>query len=109
MEELMNAAMAMGLLIVVTLGTAQPQVSSLPASPFGYVMSQQSSTMHRPLSAAQRDVLETIRREFGCGLIILRPVVVQARYQVQKANAASATGQPTEGWFYATTGDFRPD
>jgi DNA-binding beta-propeller fold protein YncE len=41
----MNAATAIGLLILVTLGTAQAQVSSLPAPPFGYVMSQQSSTM----------------------------------------------------------------
>ena len=41
----MNAATALGLLILVTWGSAQAQVGSLPAPPFGYVMSQQSSTL----------------------------------------------------------------
>ena len=41
----MNAATALGLLILVTWGSAQAQVSSLPAPPFGYVMAQQSSTL----------------------------------------------------------------
>src|SRR6266850_5896634 len=45
MEEVMNAATALGLLILVTWGSAQAQVGSLPAPPFGYVMSQQSSTL----------------------------------------------------------------
>ncbi len=35
----------LGLLILVTWGSAQAQVGSLPAPPFGYVMSQQSSTL----------------------------------------------------------------
>ena len=40
-----NAATALGLLILMTWGSAQAQVSSLPAPPFGYVMAQQSSTL----------------------------------------------------------------
>jgi hypothetical protein len=41
----MNFATALGLLILVTWGSTQAQVSSMPAPPFGYVMAQQSSTL----------------------------------------------------------------
>jgi DNA-binding beta-propeller fold protein YncE len=40
-----NMATAIGLLILVTWGSAQAQVSTPPAPPFGYVMAQQSNTL----------------------------------------------------------------
>ena len=41
----MKASTPLGLLTLLTCVSAHAQVGSLPAPPFGYVMSQQSSTL----------------------------------------------------------------
>jgi hypothetical protein len=41
----MNASTPLGLLILLTCVSVHAQVGSLPSPPFGYVMSQQSSTL----------------------------------------------------------------
>src|SRR4051794_20958932 len=44
-SKVMRGARALGLLVRGAGGSAQARVSTLPAPPFGYVMSQQSSTL----------------------------------------------------------------
>jgi DNA-binding beta-propeller fold protein YncE len=59
-NEIVKAAMPLGLLILCTCVSAHAQVTSLPAQHFGYVMAQQSSTL-LVLDARTNDIVKKVK------------------------------------------------
>jgi hypothetical protein len=58
-NEIMKASTPLGLLILLTCVSAHAQVSILPAQHFGYVMSQQSSTL-MVLDTSTNDIIKKV-------------------------------------------------